>query len=102
MLREAVQEAGDDIEPNRFWTAIHLAAAAEGKVPPPPPSRGIQPMSDEEAARFERNRIEFGKHKGELIQDVPAAYLCWIAEDEFRENLQRYICSDAFARREDS
>ena len=48
-------------------------------------------MSDQEAKRFERSIVSFGKHKGKAIKDVPLDYLLWVDGDEFRGDLRRYL-----------
>lgn len=50
-------------------------------------------MSDEEARRFERRTMEFGKYAGQPIgSEVPLSYLVWLDEQpDFRRELNRYL-----------
>ena len=56
-------------------------------------------MSDDEAHRFGRTEIQFGKLAGTQYRDVPIEYLCWLADSALR--LQSYLRSSVGRRRID-
>ena len=56
----------------------------------------ISAMSPLEAKRFAHETMEFGKHSGKAIGDVPLDYLDWLAgQPDFHVRLNRYLRSAA-------
>ena len=52
-------------------------------------------MSDAEARQFESFEIQFGKHKGRQVHEIPLDYLLWLDEQpDFRIQLRKYLGSD--------
>jgi hypothetical protein len=95
---EIIAFIGD--KPQRFWEL--LAAHAAGQMPTRPVDPRMEPMSETEAARFEKQTLQWGKHQGEEIGSVPVGYLLFLAEgDEFTRKLRRYTASKVFAQRQD-
>lgn len=60
---------------NRVKLAIKVWIKADQTLP-----RSVEPMADQEALSFENEVMEFGKHKGELVGNVPLDYLEWLAD----------------------
>ena len=55
-----------------------------------------RPMTKEEAVSYERQTVDFGKHSGKTIAEVPAGYLDWIhsqERDSWKADLGRYLAS---------
>ena len=73
-----------------FWDEIRKAM--------PSTEKQNSAMSSDEAEQFEHEKIEFGKHAGELYINVPIEYLCWIADQSIR--LRRYCQSERAQRRQ--
>ena len=61
-----------------------------------PESEPIRPMDDVEARRFEKRKMEFGKHQGVAMGDVPFDYLEWLSDSqrESSKEITRYLKSD--------
>ena len=53
----------------------------------------LTPMTDVEAKRFGAEVLEWGKHKGTRIDEVPLEYLQWYADQPFQKQLRRYLAS---------
>jgi hypothetical protein len=52
----------------------------------------VEPMHDHEALAFGRSAMQYGKHAGTFIRDVPLEYLCMLTDpNEFTKNLKRYV-----------
>jgi uncharacterized protein (DUF3820 family) len=52
-------------------------------------------MTDEESRAFGKKELDFGKHKGTRIDEVPMEYLYWLdAQPDFRGELRKYLKSD--------
>ena len=93
LMRLSIKEA--DISPEAMAVAWQRVHTEIGSVMLPtfaePEPTDSSVMSDQEAKRFERSTMTFGKHEGEQIKDVPMSYLLWIDGDEFRADLRRYL-----------
>lgn len=88
-------------ETPRFWE--ELARLAQEQLPPvPAPVDPFAAMDEQEAIRFERHALTFGKHAGESVGVVPCGYLGWLAENDFAIDLRRYLKSARFKVRQDS
>lgn len=55
-------------------------------------------MSREEAKTFEEQRMPFGEFQGSPIKDVPLDRLQWYANQQFTDELRRYITSELVQR----
>lgn len=55
----------------------------------------LEPMTDEEAKRFGKETMTFGKHCGKQIDSVDLDYLSWLADNSRQtwRNLHRYLNS---------
>lgn len=54
-----------------------------------------EPMSNEEASRFGKSKMPFGKHVDKTIDETPMDYLEWLdAQPDFRRQLRRYLESE--------
>jgi hypothetical protein len=97
---EAVAELAGEQRP-RFWE--ELARICASRLPPPPvEDAGPGPMGEQEARRFEMERMAYGAHAGREVGTVPVSYLLWLAEgDDFTRRLRRYVASRTFADRQD-
>lgn len=45
----------------------------------------------------DKDPMPFGKHKGKMLQDVPASYLVWLMQQEWAEEwpeLYDYLCKN--------
>lgn len=62
----------------------------QGKAKPAPT---LLTMTAEQAARFGRERIAFGVHRGEPYEEVPRDYLEWLADEALK--LQSYLRATA-------
>lgn len=86
----------------KAWQQVCDAIAAVVQKPEEPAKPiASKAMSDAEAKRFENSTMQFGKHKGELVKDVPLSYLSWIDEDTFRADLRRYLLRDEVWREQE-
>jgi len=67
-------------------------------TPEPPPATFTELMTDEESREFGGHQIGFGKHAGARIDEVPLAYLKWLAGQitttAFGSNLAYYLASN--------
>lgn len=98
---EAVIELAGQ-QPARFWeTLIQLA---EERLPPKPvPVDPYPPMADDEAAKFERWVMPYGKHGGKPMGDIPVGYMCWLTDgDDVVKAARRYVRSKRFSERQDA
>jgi hypothetical protein len=80
--------------------ANRLLERLAGWIPPRRDEPPIQPMTELEADRFERDTMHFGKHAGEKFSDIDVDYLAWLADasrDLWRK-LHAYLRSDADAK----
>lgn len=77
----------------RFWEAIH--AAMLERLPRREPPQEKQPMTDAQAAMFERAVMPFGVHQGQPIARVPLEYLDWLIgqTDDFKTQVRRYLAN---------
>ena len=51
-------------------------------------------MDETEARAFDKEIMEFGKHKGASMGEIPLDYLLWLEEQpNFRKQLNRYLRS---------
>jgi len=69
--------------------------------PRPTPRPGPPPMNDSESAAFGQVALPYGKHQGTKVDDVPLAYLEWMANPEDSDlvrSLRRYLASDRVRR----
>ena len=53
-------------------------------------------MTDREARTFGRSIVEFGKHRGLRVDDVPLEYWEWLADENSK--VQRYLRSKRITR----
>lgn len=97
LVSELGAELGLDVSAKvRYWDEIQRlieeirgAREASGIHTP------LDTMTDEEARRFERSKMKFGKHSGEQIGEVPIGYLLWVHEEfTFERDLARYLKSE--------
>lgn len=71
----------------------------------------LKPMNDEEAREFRKEELVYGVAKGMTIAEIESShdeakfkysdgsglgYLRWIANDDFQEQLRRYLARDEF------
>lgn len=78
-----------------FWDELR-AKLPQLKAPNPqiPKSLAAEPFTDAQARAWGRNTMQFGKHQGTPIDQVPLDYLERIAEpNEFTRYLRRYLAS---------
>jgi hypothetical protein len=84
-----------------YWGQIRAVASP----PAPEPKPAFIPMTEEEAIAFGRQVMDYGKYKGEKLDDIPISYLLWLTEDgqkRVRET-RRYLASERMQRaQEDS
>ncbi len=74
------------------FCAGHVDTPARPQADTSSPGR----MNETESKRFESGFMPdaFKKHAGEIIRDVPAPYLCHVADDTpFMKELKRYLHS---------
>ena len=92
VLSIADGEAAAIADPQRFWTRLRDAIAE--RLPKPTP-KSEQPMTDAQAAMFERTEMPYGIHAGQPIARVPLEYLDWLigAQDEFKSQVRRYLAN---------
>jgi len=50
-------------------------------------------MGMQESREFGRSVIDFGKHEGQRIDEVPMSWLEWYADLYFVDNIRRYLRS---------
>lgn len=90
-------------EEPRFWE--HLAECAAGHtdyelvLKKERRSERNTPMTEEEAAAFERTVVPFGIHAGEHVGEVDPEYWAIIAESAFNIKLVRYMRSQTYRRK---
>lgn len=88
----------DDADELRFWELVAEAAAAKtGKVLAADGPKA-EPMSDDEAAKFEASAVPWGQYAGRKVRDVPAEYWLTVTEGHFRRQLGRYLSSARWRR----
>lgn len=92
LLSESI--AGD---PQHFWKIVRDHAAKQ--LPSVPDPAG--PMTDEEAERFDRAVMPYGKYADEFVEAVPVGYLDWLAgqSDDFKDRLRRYVRNERVRER---
>ena len=92
------EEATDpEISKDNFWKIV--VGAIPKEYVPVQASPGLKPMTDMESQGFENTCMEFGKHNGERMGDVPIDYLFWLDEqDNFSKLLKRYLLSKRVQR----
>lgn len=83
-------------QPERFWEVLYSLILAKlpnlAKDP-------LDPMSEEEAIKFEKTPISFGAHQGKEIGVIPTHYLIWLTENSFDILCKRYVKSKLFQER---
>ncbi len=59
-----------------------------------------KPMSDAEVKRFRDTSVPWGKHRGQLVDEVPLEYLCWLVDaNDWKDELRRYLDNEQIQRR---
>ena len=82
-----------------FWQTLAGLVATKLPTINPPELEGA--MDEDEAVKFERQKMPRGSHEGDEVGDVSCSYLIYWAEgDKFSYNLRRYVASKTFARRQ--
>lgn len=84
---------GDEIQRMTVLERRVLAGMIHRDESPAPPATQLEPMSDREYWEFELRMMEFGRHCGEQMRDIPRDYLAWLA-DQSRQtwrDLHRYL-----------
>lgn len=95
--RETVEKLGEHSP--EFWTRLAELAAAKGK---PPAQAEPEPMTYEQAVKFEKAPIPYGAYEGEPVGDLPKSYLCRVLDPSpFNRDLRRYVRSRRFQEREE-
>lgn len=89
LAQEEAAALGDKAQ-LRFWECL---ADGAGHFIPTEDKDAV--MTDVEAARFGKTPIDFGRHEGEQIDQVPLSYLAWLADTQrtFNKELCRYLNS---------
>lgn len=81
---------------NRFW--MELARIINAHVPFPAVRGKTEkqiPMTDKEARLFGQHTLmPFGEFSGRKVDEVPINRLEWYAEQDFVDQLRRYLASD--------
>ena len=96
---EIIHGEGEELEASpeawkSYWEKIFSEVVENVDVEPQ--VLDVHPMSREEVKSFSKQRMTFGKHKGDLIGSVDLSYLLWIDDQsDFRRELKRYLASDA-------
>lgn len=72
-----------------FWCELYDRMPEVAKPTPHVPM--LRFMDEEEAKRFERKEIAYGRHQGQQYGDVPITYLTWVADSA--TELQAYLRS---------
>lgn len=95
-----LSEAGNRSEAFQmgFWRAVANIATEHHQTPSTKPQAST--MSDDEAARFERRKIGFGRHADVTYGEVPIGYLIWLHGSSVE--LSKYLRSDRGQRRQDT
>lgn len=62
----------------------------------------LVPMKHDELCKFGMQRMEFGKHAGLMVDEVPLDYLLWLdGQPDFRHDLRRYLASPSVQREQE-
>ena len=90
-----------------FWDELGVLADRLPSTPVSLPK--AKPMSDEEAREFRKETIRFGQFSGRSVQfvedrtiidheeqDTGLGYLRWLADQDFTDQLRRYLARDEF------
>lgn len=83
-----------------FWRHVFRAASHAVPEEAAPRNDRPQPMTADEARRFERRSMPFGQHRGKQVGDVPLEYLIWLDESSrvFQQELHRYLAAEHVQR----
>ncbi len=81
-----------------FLGVIDRFCGAHDDTPARPRIEAINPgpLNEQEAKRFEHGFLpdRFRKHAGEIVRNVPVAYLCWLVDPTpFIQELKSYLKS---------
>lgn len=97
----ALDCASDDAR-QAYWTAIRIAAEKHAPAPAAKVGISVDPMTEDEALRFEQRAIPFGMHSGRMVGYIAQhnpSYLQFIAGDvRFVLDLNRYLKNPTIAR----
>ena len=100
LLDEAINHKGDAAV--RYYVTLLkwlLKMVPEEHVPKQNVQAPVVPMTADECSDFEMDRMEFGKHGGDFIGEVPLEYLEWLdSQHDFRQQLRRYLASKQVQR----
>lgn len=91
------QDKSDDFT-NAFWD--ELASQLASNLPKHYTSVTLKPMLDEEAREFRKTQIKFGRHAEKTVASVETSdlkYLQWLVNDDFQEQLRRYLAREEFS-----
>lgn len=91
---ESLQFTGDVAR--RYWEQIvrHVMRMSPEECHPQPKVIDAKPMRHEELCAFGMERLEFGKHKGRMVDEVDLGYLEWLdSQPDFRKQLRRYLAA---------
>lgn len=77
-----------------FWERLREIVLEKAPLPKLPEE--VIPYTQDEAKKFGKEIIPFGKHEGRFIDEIPLTYLCWLADvsRSFSAKLVRYLRSD--------
>jgi uncharacterized protein (DUF3820 family) len=84
-----------------YWTAIrrYFLDIYERDRKAKATRLSVDPMTNAESREFGDERMPFGKHSGQRIDEVPREYLDWLdGQPDFRRELARYLRSDRIMR----
>lgn len=76
----------------RFWEIVAEHASSRIGMRLVPKDSGVE-MTDEELSAFERTRVPFGRHAGEVVRDVDPSYWMALVHDNFSRKLVRYVAT---------
>lgn len=103
VLELAQGEANRCGDESHFWRElIRLVKETVPIFPASGPAAGASSeppaMTDEQARRWERTPIPFGKYKGQPVADVSLLYLDRLTDEgSFIKSLKRYLASETIA-----
>jgi hypothetical protein len=93
-LLELLELEFDKLDPvGQRIVANRLLERLSAWLPEPKPLPPVEPMTEQQAKAYGLSALDFGKHAGEELRDVPVDYLEWLADAsrDLWRNLHGYL-----------
>jgi len=100
ILEFAKESLNATMDEHRFWEVLAVEAAVRIDKIVVDDGPSSVPMSHEDAKKFERQTMPYGKHVGDTVAEADGDYVDFLVNSEFARGLRRYVASKHFRKRQ--